>query len=71
MDDNKIHVVLKEEHHALNSCPCFECVAERERRATSLQHPLHCLSVDAARAFGFVGPGLPEGSLARRLMNRV
>ncbi len=71
--NDEIHVVLKEEHHAFQSCPCSECVAERERRASpkqSLQHPLHSLSVDAARTMGYIGQGLPAGSLAAQMQEQ-
>ena len=68
MNENEIHVVTRTETHLLCLCPCGECGAERDRRATSLQHPLHKMSFDTAHALGFVGEGHSEGSFARQLM---
>lgn len=72
--EDEVYVVTKIEHHLLRTCPCDRCGAERERRAVIRsflpppKHPIHSLSVRAARVLGYVGPGLPEGSLARRMM---
>ena len=74
MMDSEIHIVTKIEHHALATCPCDECVAERERRSLSKclpQYPFKRMSVEVASTLGFVrGRRCPRGSLARQLADK-
>jgi hypothetical protein len=69
--DDEIFVVVREEHHLLRTCPCVDCVAERERRAADERVPankhIKRLSVEAAHVLGFVSHVDPSGSVARRL----
>ena len=69
-----VHVVYREEHHILETCPCPECVRERRRReraqkATSAA-PCRDLSPDAAHALGIIKHRCPTGSLASEIRQR-
>ena len=68
MDDTLL--VHKVEHHLWRTCPCGECVRERERRDTSKipQDSRRSISVDAAHILGYIPSRNPHGSVARELM---
>ena len=78
MNDD-ILIVTKTEYHAVKSCPCDLCVAERARRQASSLAPnaseeqrprLRQLTPSAATTFGYVKRRSHSGSLARDILLR-
>lgn len=69
MNPSNIHVVYKEEHHNLLTCPCEACDKERLRRKKKSPSDSH-LSIPPSTAylFGLIPSRQSEGSLARKLM---
>lgn len=69
---DEVHVVVREEHHLLASCPCTHCELERERRNREdpTNHLIKTLPVEAAYILGFISRRNPHGSVARDLMIR-
>ncbi len=71
MENGNVYRVTREEHHWLPTCPCEECVGERERRSAR-RGPArqdHILLVPPAVAFaiGLTDRMSPAGSVARML----
>ncbi len=65
-----IHIVTKEEYHAIKICPCEECIKERKRRKKNPLPKSHLsLPVYTARLFGYIPSLQSQGSLARKLMD--
>ena len=70
MDD--VHEVIRVEHHALKSCPCPACVAERKRQGAVISDDsrLLTLSARAAYLFGFIPKRSRGGSYLRQLITK-
>jgi hypothetical protein len=70
--NHNLHRVVKVEYHYLPSCPCSDCVSERNRQGLSHVEESRQVSLppDAAYLLGFISKRSPEGSVARRLLNQ-
>jgi len=75
MNREDLFEITRKEVHWLPECPCPECMAERERRASVKrglpQSHVIVLSVEAAQLLGFIPPSDPRGSVARQLMRKA
>jgi len=72
INKNEINIVTRVEHHLLCSCPCEECIKERQRRESRAptNHLIKHLKSDAAFVLGFISHRNAHGSLARELMTK-
>jgi len=73
--DSQLHIVIRREVHYLPTCPCSDCQAERERRATIQQTPsehlpIRQIPVSVAFVLGYLPARSPLGSVARGISSR-